>query len=106
VFAAPFPRRGTLFSRFVVVEGTGFDRADLSRVRLSGANFVSSSLEDASLAKAEMEFALMAKAVLQSACLGEVPFPSVNACARPRERPSEIKDRGRPIGSSGGRSSG
>ena len=75
MFAAPFPRRGTLFSRFVVVslvEGTGFDRADLSRVRLSGANFVSSSLEDASLAKAEMEFALMANAVLQGACLAKL----------------------------------
>jgi uncharacterized protein YjbI with pentapeptide repeats len=44
-----------------------FDRADLSRARLSGANLVLASLEDA---KAEMEFALMAHLVLQDACLG------------------------------------
>jgi len=36
-----------------------FDRADLSRARLSGANLVSASSENACLAKAEMEFALM-----------------------------------------------
>jgi uncharacterized protein YjbI with pentapeptide repeats len=39
--------------------------------RLSGANLVSSSLEDACLARAEMEFALAANAVLRGACLHE-----------------------------------
>jgi uncharacterized protein YjbI with pentapeptide repeats len=50
-----------------LAEQACFDRADLSRARLSGANLVSSSLEGACLAKADMEFALMAKAVLQGA---------------------------------------
>jgi len=48
-----------------------FDKADLSRARLSGANLVSASFEDASLLKTEMEFALMPNAMLQGACLCE-----------------------------------